>query len=45
MYNGRSSRDVTRWFMNYRFEALNLHFGSRHLVFLEPEVTRLEFLQ
>ena len=25
--------------VDYHFEALNLHFGHRHLVFLEPEVT------
>ena len=25
--------------MDYHFEALSLHFGRRHLGFLEPEVT------
>ena len=35
----RSSRDVTHWFVEKHFEAFNLHFGRRHLAFLEPEVT------
>ena len=30
---------IIHWFVNYCFEALNLHFGRGHLGFLEPEVT------
>ena len=37
--NGCSSRHVPHGFVVYRFEASSLHFGRRHLVFLEPEVT------
>ena len=31
--------DVTHRFVDYSFDASNLHFGRRHLVFLEPEVS------
>ena len=34
LHTGRSCCDVSHW-----FEALSLHFGRRHLVFLQPEVT------
>ena len=29
-------------FVDYHFEALSLHFGRRHLGYLEPEVTVFE---
>ena len=37
--NGRSSCEITHWFVAFRFEAMSLHFGHRHLGFLKPEVT------
>lgn len=37
--NQRSIREVTHWCVNFHFEALNLYFGRRRLVFLEPENT------
>ena len=36
---GGSICDVNHWFSDWHFEASSLDFGSRHLVFLEPEVT------
>lgn len=32
-------RHVTRWFVNWCFEASSWHFGLRHLGFLKPKVT------
>ena len=37
--NGHSIREVTHWFLDCCFEASSLHFGRRHLGFIEPEVT------
>ena len=38
--NGLNIWDVTHWFVDCCFEASHLDFGRRHLVFLEPEVTK-----
>ena len=40
--NGRSSCDVTHWFVDCCFEALSLHFGRRHLSFLSLQRRFLE---